>query len=146
MIATEADQATWTALAASLEAAWNAGSGDGFAAHFAEDADFVNIFGHYGKGRPAIAEAHNAIFRTVYAGSRLAYTVLRARYLTMDVALMHLDARLRIPSGPMVGEKHSIPSLVLTRTGDHWKIASFHNTLIEEPPREHNNGLTRPTE
>jgi uncharacterized protein (TIGR02246 family) len=139
--ATALDRAVWDAIAAGLEAAWNTSNGEGYAAFFTEDADFVNVFGHHGKGRPAIADGHNMIFRTVYAGSVVRTTVTGGRLLTDDVALIHMDSRLQVPQGPMAGEIHAIPSAVLVRTGDGWKIAAFHNTMIKEPPFAHNNGL-----
>jgi hypothetical protein len=37
---------------------WNQGSGDAFAAPFAEDADFVGFDGTYFKGRQEIASFH----------------------------------------------------------------------------------------
>jgi uncharacterized protein (TIGR02246 family) len=138
--ATALDQALWDALAAGLESAWNAGNGDAFAAFFTEDADFVNIFGHRGKGRPAIAEAHKMIFRTVYAGSLMKCTVTHSRLLSDEVALIHLKSCVQVPQGPMAGEIHAVPSAVLVCGRDRWKIAAFHNTMIKEPPSAHNNG------
>ena len=59
----------------SLEAAWNAGDGDAFAAPFAADADFVNVRAEHHRGRQAIAAGHTAIFRSIYAGSTNQYIV-----------------------------------------------------------------------
>jgi len=77
----EADRATIDALVASLEAAWNAGDADAFAAPFAADADFVNVRAEHHRGRAAIAAGHAAILRTVYAGSTVHYTVENTRLL-----------------------------------------------------------------
>jgi uncharacterized protein (TIGR02246 family) len=110
--------------------AWNAGSGAGFAGYCEDDADFVNIYGTHARGRQAIAEGHDHIFRTVYAGSTGHYSVTQIRFLSDDIALVHLRARLLIPQGPMAGEKNAVPSMVMRRTGEDWRIASFHNTLI----------------
>ena len=121
------------ALAARLESAWNAGDGAGFTAPFAEDADFVNVLGMHVRGRDAIAAGHEQIFRTVYAGSRVAYQVEGARLLRPDVALVHVQAGLDVPGGPMAGHHAARYSLVLTRDGGEWRIASFHNTFIRDP-------------
>jgi len=126
-----------------MEAAWNESDAVQFARYFAEDADFVNVYGMYGKGREAIAKAHDAIFRTVYAGSVVAYTVRSIRLLSPDVALAHIDAQLFVPQGPLTGQLKSLPSMVLTRERDTWKIASFHNTFVTIPPPLHNNGQPR---
>jgi len=126
-----------------MEAAWNESDAVRFSSYFAEDADFVNVYGMYGKGREAITKAHDAIFRTVYAGSVVAYTVRSVRLLSPDVALVHIDAQLFVPQGPLTGQLKAIPSVVLTRQGEAWKIASFHNTFVTAPPPLHNNGQVR---
>jgi uncharacterized protein (TIGR02246 family) len=127
-----ADRAAIETLVASLDAAWNAGDGEAFAAPFAADADFVNIRGEHHQGRAAIAAGHAAILRTIYAGSTNRYTVKTARPLDAVVALVHVNAVLDVPSGPLAGRHAALFSMVLMRTGTAWQIASFHNTL--QPP------------
>lgn len=117
-----------------LQDAWNAGDAARFAAPFADDADFVNVYGMYAHGRDAIRAGHEGIFRSIYAGSRVEYRVKSARRLRGDVALVHLHAHLSVPAGPMAGENDALPSMVLVREGGgEWRIASFHNTFIREP-------------
>jgi len=118
-----------------LESAWNVGDSTAFAAWFAEDADFVNVQGMYARGRDAIAAGHEHIFKTFYAGSHVAYRVERSRQLRPDVAIVHLHARLSVPGGPMAGVHEARPSMVLTREGDRWWIAAFHNTFISNQGR-----------
>ena len=48
------------AMVADLVNTWNAGDAEGFARHFAEDADFVNVQGMYDSGRATIATAHRS--------------------------------------------------------------------------------------
>jgi uncharacterized protein (TIGR02246 family) len=120
-------------LASRLESAWNGGDGAGFAAPCAEDADFVNVLGMHARGREAIAAGHEEIFHGIYVGSTVRYRVEHARLLRPDVGLVHLHASLTVPSGPMAGEHQARPSLVLTREGGEWRIASFHNTFIRDP-------------
>jgi uncharacterized protein (TIGR02246 family) len=127
-------------IVAGLETAWNDGDGAAFASYCAEDADFVNVYGMHGLGRPAIAKAHDTILRTIYAGSLMAYSVKSVRMLAEDVALMHIDAQLWVPQGPLEGQRKALPSMVVTRQGDEWRIASFHNTFVAAPPPMHNNG------
>jgi uncharacterized protein (TIGR02246 family) len=127
-------------IVAALESAWNRADGVEFARYFAEDADFVNIYGMHGKGREAIGAAHDMIFRTVYRGSRMSMTITQLRTLREGVALMHLHSRLEVPEGPLQGEMHGAPSAVLTLKDGRWVIAAFHNTLVQTPPAMHNNG------
>jgi uncharacterized protein (TIGR02246 family) len=129
---TDTDRHAIDALVASLEGAWNAGNGDAFAAPFEPDADFVNIRAEHHHGRQAIAAGHTGIFRSIYAGSTNRYVVKSARLLTGDVALVHVDAALDVPSGPLAGRMQALYSVVLIRDGSGWQIASFHNTLA--PP------------
>jgi uncharacterized protein (TIGR02246 family) len=129
------------AIFAGLERAWNAANGKAYASGFTDDADFVNILGHHGKGRADIAAGHDHIFRTVYAGSLLHLQVEQVRMLTEDVGLVHASALLVVPSGPMKGELRSRPFAVIQRVGNKWQIAAFQNTLVQTPPAMHANGM-----
>ena len=129
---TQTDRTAIDALVHTLDTAWNAGDGDAFAAPFAADADFVNVRAEHHRGRQAIAAGHTAIFRGIYAGSTNEYVVKSARLVTGDVAIVHVNARLQVPSGPLAGQLKALYSMVLVREGSGWQIASFHNTL--EPP------------
>ena len=126
------DRTAIEAIVASLEAAWNAGDADAFAAPFADDADFVNIRAEHHRGRVAVAAGHRAILSTIYAGSTNHYTIEEARLLDANVALVHVEAVLDAPSGPMAGRNRALFSLVLVRGALAWQIAAFHNTL--QPP------------
>src|SRR5215475_403962 len=93
----ESDRAAVEAIAAGLVDAWHHASGAEYASHFAEDADFVNVYGLHGKGRPAIAEGHDHIFKGVYAGSTIELSVTQVRPLAADVLLAHCRGRMTIP-------------------------------------------------
>jgi uncharacterized protein (TIGR02246 family) len=134
------DRTSLEAVVKALETSWNAADGAGFARHFTEDADFVNIYAMHGKGREAIGRAHDMLLHGVYEQSLVRYTVKQQRLLTADVALVHIDAHLSIPKGPMAGEVDALPSAVLVREGGEWKIAAFQNTLVGRPPAAHSNG------
>lgn len=128
-----ADRAAVENIVRQLEAAWNAMDGSAFAAAFAAAADFVNIRGEHFRGRAAIAAGHAAIFRTIYAGSTNHLTVEAARLLRPEVALVRVHSRLDAPQGPLAGQHGARFSLVLTKEGGGWEIASLHNTL-QAPP------------
>ena len=117
-----------------LEEAWNAADGAAFAAPFTEDADFVAIRGDHHRTRDAIAAGHQAIFDTIYRGSRLQYSLTHARRLTDDVILVHASQTMDAPSGPLAGAHSATATLVLVRATDGWRIAAFHNTLVQGPP------------
>ena len=44
--------------------------------------------------------------------------------------LVHIDAMLSVPAGPLAGEIPALASLVLVRDGDEYRIAAFHNTAV----------------
>jgi uncharacterized protein (TIGR02246 family) len=113
-----------------LETAWNAGDGPAFAAPMAPDADFVTVRAEHFRGREAIAKGHTGIFRTIYAGSTNRYLIETARLLAPDIALVHVQATLDVPAGPLAGRHSALFSVVLTRGPSGWLIASFHNTLV----------------
>lgn len=127
------DRTALEAIVHRMESAWNAGDGAAFAAPFAEDADFVNVRGDHMKGKSVIAQGHDGIFRTIYAGSVNSYTIESARLLRPDVALVHVDAALKVPQGPLAGEHAACFSMVLLKNAGEWEIASFHNTMKAAP-------------
>ena len=113
-----------------LEAAWNAGDGPAFGAAMTPDADFVTIRAEHYRGREAIAAGHAAIFRTIYAGSTNRYTIETAQLLAPGMALVHVQAALNVPTGPLAGQHSALFSAVLTRSSGEWLVRSFHNTLV----------------
>lgn len=123
------DRAEVQGLVARLEAAWNQANAAAFSAEFSENADFVNVRGEYGSGRDAIAVAHAKLWKSIYGGSTVRYSVARLRQLAADVAIAHIEADLLVPTGPLAGKTNALPSLVLVREGGTWRVAAFHNTL-----------------
>ena len=114
-----------------LESAWNSADGARFARPFTEDADFVNLHGLHARGRTAIAEGHNAIFRTIYAGSHITYTLGNLRMLGDCGGVALLRARLQVPRAARAIEAR--PLMVLARRRGRWQIAAFQNTLVANP-------------
>ena len=126
------DEAAIRAIVAGLEASWNAADGAGYGTAFAEDAEFVNVYGHHFHGRAAIAAGHQQIFDTVYRGSRNTGTVEGVRTIAPGVALARVAYHLRIPRDGAEHEARARATLVLTNGGAAWRIVAFHNTSIAE--------------
>ena len=132
------DQSTSTSiqqLVGAMESAWNTGDGAAFAEAFAEDADFVNVYGMHARGRSAIAAGHNFIFTTIYKGSTVEYRIDSMRELVPEVTLVHVSAKLTVPAGPMAGTHEAVWSGVTMLTSDGWKFAAFQNTFVKAPPK-----------
>ncbi|WP_114227340.1 MULTISPECIES: SgcJ/EcaC family oxidoreductase [Sphingomonas] len=122
------------ALCASMEDAWNAGDGAGWAASFAEDADFVNVLGQHARGRAAIGAGHQEIFDGIYRGSRNRMAVEDLRALDDRISLMHVSATLDVPGGPMAGTHRALMSIVVDGSGSKPLIVALHNTMLRERP------------
>jgi uncharacterized protein (TIGR02246 family) len=130
---TEMDCAQIRAVIAGLESAWNRADDTAFGSYFDKDADFVNINGLHARGRRNIAEGHDHIFRTIYAGSAMRYSLAQVRFIREEVALVHLNAVLKVPAGPMAGEIRAIPSLLMQCREAGWSITALHNTVVRQP-------------
>ena len=85
MSGTSAEIAIQSIVTALVEA-WNRHDAHAFAAPFAEDAEFTNVFGMVQKGRAGIEAAHAPIFKTMFKDSRLSVTETRVRLIRSDVA------------------------------------------------------------
>jgi uncharacterized protein (TIGR02246 family) len=115
---------------ASLEASWNRADGAAYGAHFAEDAEFVDIRGELHRGRGAIAGGHQWIFDNIYKGSRMTYRLVGARAVTDDVIVAHGLAFMET-TNHMFDGRHAINTFVVVRNGENWLIAAFHNALAD---------------
>jgi len=125
------DEAAVRALYQQMMDAWNVGSGEAFAAPFAEDGDLIAFDGTHFKGRQEIAPFHQRLFDTHVKGTRLVGRVTSVRFLSPDVALMHAigGTVMRGKSSPSP-ERDSIQTLVATKRGGEWRLAAFQNTRV----------------
>jgi len=112
---------------------WNQGDGQAYAASFTEDADYIVWNGTHLKGRQAIAAALQQLFETRFQGSRLEGFIQHIRFLSDDIALVHLHGRPQIPGQAVPApEQYSIQTLIGIRRADGWRFTAFQNTLIQQ--------------
>lgn len=102
---------------------------------FAEDATFVNRFGHYVRGVDEIVALHAPIHQTIYGDSALKNELIDAVHLADGVVVVHFWSRLAAgaahPAGP-----HEVDTLilaVLTRQEDTWRIRALENVTLTNP-------------
>lgn len=126
------DEQQIRALWQQMEQGWAAGSGDGFARPFAEDADFVSVRGESVHGRAPIARRHQRLLATVYAGSTLSAEVGYVRYLRADLALVHAVSTVTSPGGSQPFFAHA-QAITEQRRGS-WQIIAFHNMVPASSP------------
>ena len=117
---------------ARLEHAWNTADGTAFGAAFADHSEFVDIRGGHHCGATAIAEGHQVLFDSVYAGSTVSYRLETARQVAPGCVLAVAEATLDVPSGPVPGTHRSRLTAVISGADGGWSIAAFHNTLQQE--------------
>jgi uncharacterized protein (TIGR02246 family) len=117
----EDDQAIRALLVKMCEA-WAMGNGSAYAACFTEDSDYVTFNGIRLRGRRENAELHDALFRGVLKGTRIAATVESLAFLSDDVALVHTLG---------TGRKKSRQTYVVVRREEGWQIRSFQNTRLQ---------------
>jgi uncharacterized protein (TIGR02246 family) len=125
------DEAAVRALYQQMIDAWNTGSGEAYAAPFAEDGDLIGFDGTHFKGRREIAPFHQRLFATHLKGTRLVGQVMSLRFLSTDVAVMHAigGTVMRGQSAP-APERDSVQTLVATKCGGEWRLAAFQNTRV----------------
>jgi len=118
-----------------FQAAWNAHDMVALGDLFAEDATFVNRFGHYVKGVEEIVALHAPIHQTIYSDSTLENELIDVAYVADGAAVIHFWSRLATgaahPAGP-----HEVDTLilaVLTRHSEIWRIQALENVTLTNP-------------
>ena len=114
--------------------AWNAGDSEAFAAPFAEDATFIQIYGGQLDGRRAIEASHRHIFDTIYKGSQASFTLRSVRVVRADVAIVFSRAHLKYFEGSEMREMDARPMLIMAKEQGGWQIVTLQNTRIWEMP------------
>ncbi|MGE5147485.1 MAG: SgcJ/EcaC family oxidoreductase [Candidatus Eiseniibacteriota bacterium] len=118
-----------------LVKAWNVHDPRAFAACFAADADFTNVFGMAAKGRDAVEQFHAPIFETMFRDSRLSATDTRTRFLNDEIAAVDVRWEMtgaRDPMGKEWPKRHGLMSLIAMQDGRRWSIAVMHNMDIAD--------------
>lgn len=115
--------------------AWSNNDAAAYAAEFASDSDYVAFDGSLLRGREANRELHAHLFAGVLHGTRMEGEIESVRFLTDDVAVVHMTGSVvfawqtRVPKNRL-----SRNTWVLARGGDGWQVAAFHNTRVRPVP------------
>ena len=115
-----------------LERGWNSSDGAAYGAAFQPDSEFVDVRGGHHRGVLAIADGHQALFDSIYAGSTIRFRVDTARVVVPGCVVAVGGATMEAPGGPMRGTHRTRCTAVITEADGRWSIASFHNTVITE--------------
>jgi uncharacterized protein (TIGR02246 family) len=109
-------------LLARLYDAWARGDGEGYAACFAPESDYITFNGVHLRGRAENAKLHGALFRSVLKGTKLSAEIESLELLSSGVALVHTVGS---------GRKKSYQTYVLVKSDTEWLIRSFQNTRVQ---------------
>jgi uncharacterized protein (TIGR02246 family) len=109
---------------------WARGDAAAYHADFTDDADYVSFDGSR-RGKADSIASHENLFRTVLYGSRLTGQVESIRFVTPDVAVVHLTGS--VVEGwrqQMRRRRLSRQTLVVVRRDGRWQVTAFHNTRV----------------
>jgi len=127
----QTDEAQILALFDDLLDDWGRGDGEAYGSRFTEDADYVAFDGTRTTGRAEISASHQMLFDKWLKGTRLTGRVLRIKFPSSDLALVHAAGGTLMPGKTKPSpERDSIQTLVAVREGDGWRFAAFHNTRV----------------
>ena len=115
----------------SMQTGWNNADGASFVKPFAALSQFVDIRGtlHANATIEQLATAHDGLFNSVYKGSKVFYKPVQVTDVNPGYLLLHVDAELEVPAGPMEGKHYSTISMLIETATSPWTIKAFHNTL-----------------
>ncbi len=131
------DSAAVAALLRDWEGAWNAHDMTRFAALFTEDANMVTVGAGHLVGRRAIEADHAPKHVTRFRESVLRNEPPSVRFLTPDIALVHLRWAMRgdrNADGSAREPRSGLLSCVVMRTPDGWRVRAAHNTNATTTP------------
>jgi len=112
--------------------AWNHYEGVGSANYYAEDADFINIFGSAFSGKEEIESRHVEIHKTFLMGSTFEVLDVKLREVKLDAVIVQVYWRVTMPLkvDSKLAELKGIFTHTFIKYNDLWKIVSTQNTLI----------------
>ncbi|MCO6480705.1 MAG: SgcJ/EcaC family oxidoreductase [Phaeodactylibacter sp.] len=130
---TEADEAAIRGLVQSMADGWTEGSGEKFAAAFADEHDYIVWNGMYFKNfnTQGNAAAHQGLFESVYKDTEHYATVDKVKFIREDIALIHVLAAVVKKGEGRPADPGVLWTGLLEKQEGQWKIISFHNLDLE---------------
>ena len=125
-------QSPEAALAAYV-AAWNAHDMKAFANLFSEDADYVNAYGEWWRGREALQAKNTEAHDSYYTRTRMRTEAPVVRALEDDLVLVQARWVLHGDTRAKRDERHGLVTLVMTKADSRWLIRLAQNTECHQP-------------
>ena len=133
----DADSSRIAGILAALDSAWQSGAADRWVAHYAQDANFINISGTRMTDRATLEARLKQIFGGIFRGSRHVGTLRQLRFLGADAAVADEDIEITGFSGLPAGISPTAAGVLRTRMrhvferrGDRWLIVASQNTAV----------------
>jgi uncharacterized protein (TIGR02246 family) len=121
---TPADEQEIRALVAGVSAAWGAGDGAAFVAHYAADATAI-VPGTALLGRDALATAMGAAFAGPLRGTRRVHEIRSVRFPAPGTAVL-LTRSGTVPPGAATPPAWSLATWLLSRGSGVWLVDAYH--------------------
>jgi len=126
------DEQAIPALIEELAQSWNAHDMRRFAACFAEDADFVNVAGHWLRGRDEIERTHTRAHEGAFRTSALEFEPASIREIAPGVWVAHVKWRMvgHTVGGPQRTSepREGVQSFVVRERDGGLEVVASHNT------------------
>ena len=138
------DEAAIRQVVQNMQDAQNTKNGELFASAFAQEHDYIAIHGMFlpNQTRQDNARIHQRLYdesRSSVAGRYgevdVRLEVSKIRFLTPEVALVHVRSEFRPKSDPDKKTKNII-SAVMQKQQGKWEIAAFHNAPVQKREEE----------
>src|SRR4051812_10149817 len=104
---------------------WNAHDPDKMASTFAEDIDFIDVFGEWSKGRDEMRDELARVHASPFRNNHKEHKVEKIRFLKSDVAVVQVSA---------VSQVRNLANYVLSKQQGKWITVSFTNNDVHDPP------------
>ncbi|MGU3409640.1 SgcJ/EcaC family oxidoreductase [Microbacterium sp. M1A1_1b] len=125
-------------LARAFVRSFNQGDARALAALFADDAEFVNIYGIRMSGRSGIEHGHRAAFASRLGGAALTTTRVDEHQVAPDVAVVQLSWRLaKAPDADptlVVPDSAGVLTFTAVRADAAWQFIAGANVMESTPP------------
>lgn len=134
MTFTPADETELRDMVSAMEAAWRTHDASGYAAQFTTDAEHINAYGMWWRGRGEIAGGIGFALTIVYPDNPILARDVLVTPMGQDTAVVQYHWRLGPYSDPD-GAHHADPEgriiQVVVRMAEGWRIRFFQSTFIK---------------
>jgi uncharacterized protein (TIGR02246 family) len=137
IVTTEHEEADIRSVMGRVVDSWNRHDMHSFAALFAHDAHFVDVFGNWFRSRAAIESVLSQRHATVFKDSRFTEKEVVIRMPRRDLAVVHAVLELSgatDPQGNPFPPGLGVMTFLMDKANGDWRIIAFQNTTVAPPP------------